>query len=747
MRYATLSVNNVGKISTMDSRQFANYVKPGQSERMTFQGSRLHILSLYMVMSIMVLSGITDNAVAGVLTVMEFGQKPNYSLSTDEGDIRQLTDGRITSFPMWERKEAVGWSARAPVTIRLRLDDGSSVQSPKAGTLRVHTVKGLYAGVDVPRQVDVYARDRKNNLQLVGSLAPDSGKLPDKETHWLDIDISAATGALIMVVHATGKFLFLDEVEWRPSGVGRMPAQTAIVPNVETALKESTHRTHQALLNAIESESRKMALPLERWAMRAWVQDPWAAIDPAQASEHINIPLSALEIRGYTEERENACLGLAVGEAVVTSGVRATIEGLPAGSVRLFEVRPVVAANGQRVYDPLVPLTDGGLLTVQPGIPSYIWLDVNLTALGPGTHRFELRFESSSSVISVPGSATVTATDVTHIRPLRAINWAYPSDMPIFHNPEAAVRDLVDHGINVFVTQPEEIPGFALDGTWEDREGGQFVNNVELAKQHGMLLIYMGWDAGRNPLGFSKTKQTIDPAAKKRLLAWVGKVFAYLSAKGLPPDRWAFYPTDEPNRTGLQLVKVFAETVKRWNSSIQIYANPIVQRSSPIEMSDLRNLDPLVDFWQPQISALHGPLGEFYKGLRKEWWLISSPKSPAKLNSPLHEYRMLGWWAWHYGAKGVGFWSYSDTTGSSAWLDIDGYRSDFAVVYESEDGIVSSRRWEAFREGLEDYRLLAAQSQRVQRSLGTINLETLESWQSADLEAVRRTLLGVSSQP
>nr|MBA3611838.1 DUF4091 domain-containing protein [Nitrospirales bacterium] len=191
----------------------------------------------------------------------------------------------------------------------------------------------------------------------------------------------------------------------------------------------------------------------------------------------------------------------------------------------------------------------------------------------------------------------------------------------------------------------------------------------------------------------------------------------------------------------------FAETVKQWNPSIQVYANPIVLRNSPIEDSDLRDVDPLVDYWQPQLSALDSPLGAFYQGLRKEWWLVSNPKMPAKLNSPLQEYRMLGWWAWHYGAKGVGFWAYSDTTGSSSWLDIDGYRADFAVVYESEEGIVSSRRWEAFREGLEDYRLLASRSQGVQRSLGPINRETLENWQSADLEAVRRTLLGVPSQP
>ncbi|WP_342348768.1 glycoside hydrolase domain-containing protein, partial [uncultured Nitrospira sp.] len=474
----------------------------------------------------------------------------------------------------------------------------------------------------------------------------------------------------------------------------------------------------------------------------AWIQDPWADIDPARAAEQVAVQPSALDIRGYTGERESACLGIAVGEAVATSGLRVTIDGLPSGSVKIFEVKLVVAANGQRVYDPLVPLNHGGQLPVQPGIPSYIWLDVNLKALAPGTHHFEIRLESSSSVFSVPGKATVTAIDVTHIKPLRAINWAYLSDMPIFRNQEAAVRDLVDHGINVFLTHPEEIPGFALDGTWVDRQAGQFVRNVELAKEHGMLLLYMGWDAGRNPLGYSKTKLTIDPAAKERLLVWVERLSAYLAGQGLPPDRWALYPSDEPNLTGLKFVRAVAEAIKQRNPSIQIYANPSVSATLPSDISELRDVEPLVDYWQPYLGSVHGHWGDFFKGLRKEWWIYSNTQSPAKLASPLKDFRMLGWWAWHYGAKGVGFWAYSDTTGSSAWVDIDGYRADWAVVYESEDGIISSRRWEAFREGIEDYALLATQNQdQVQKAVGTMSRATLDNWQSTNIELVRRILL------
>ena len=102
---------------------------------------------------------------------------------------------------------------------------------------------------------------------------------------------------------------------------------------------------------------------------------------------------------------------------------------------------------------------------------------------------------------------------------------------------------------------------------------------------------------------------------------------------------------------------------------------------------------------------------------------------------------MLAWWAWYYGARGVGFWSYSDTGGSSAWEDVDGRRPDWAVVYETPRGIVSSRRWEAFREGLEDYVLLSgANKSEVLRILPS-GEQNFDQWDMAMVDGVRRALL------
>jgi hypothetical protein len=703
---------------------------------------------IFIIIVGVLLVGQTGKASAASLTVMGFSQPPNYALCTDDNDPRQLTDGEVAAFPIWMKKEAVGWAAFTPVAIQLRVGSGNATGSPQAGRLRLHSAKGLSAGVDVPQQINVYTRDSTDTLRIVGSLTPDPVKLKDANTHWLEIDVRAVTDTLVVVLHASGSFLFLDEIEWHPSGMGHIPATSQAIATVRTALEDSKRRTRETLIHAAEVEIERGKVSLERRAMHVWIQDPWGVIDPARARDHIGMGTPAVDIRGYAGERESVCLGIVVGEAAAVGGLRVKVNGLSAASATLFELKPVIAANGQRVYDPLVPLSDGLRVTMRPGVPSYIWLEVNLAMLGPGSHRFDLSLEGNGQTIAIPGVATVMAYDGNGTKPLHAVNWAYSSDLPIFRDREAAVTDLVTHGINTFVAHPTEIPGLALDGSWDMNKVVRFARTVDLAKQQGTLLLFLGWSGAKNPLGLSNKGRALDPAAKERLVKWVEKVSTYLATQGLSPERWVLYPVDEPDRLSLQLIKAVAEAVKQWNPAIRVYANPSVYANPPITIDHLRELQGLVDLWQPNLLAVRGHLGEFFTQLQKEWWIYGNTKSPAKLGSPLHDYRLLAWWAWHYRASGVGFWSYSDTNGSSAWDDIDGPRPDWAVVYESDKGVVSSRRWEAFREGLEDHALLTAFNRvEVQKAIDLPSESDLSRWESSNIEAARRVLLGGSLKP
>jgi hypothetical protein len=701
----------------------------------------MHRTLVITAVSFVALTISTNLVKAEALTVETFSHAPNYSLCTDPEDHYQLTDGVLTSFPIWKNKQTVGWAAVTPVAIRLRITSSGLNKLPQDGIVRLHTAKGLSAGVDVPREIDVYTRDPDGRFRLVGSLVPDSGALADKSSHWLKFSVNAVTDTLVVVIHASGDYLFVDEIEWRPAGSGQLPLAVSSLPDMKAVLDDSTRRTREGLSRAAEADLARLALSLDPGTMRAWVEDPWGKIDPRRAREHLERSLSVVQINGFASEHESLCIGVVAGSNSTAAGLLPSVEGLPAGAVRVFEVRSVVAANGQRVYDPLIPLNASTRIDMRTGVPVYVWFDVDLAVLGPGKHRFTIRLEATGHTISVDGIATVNAYDGSGVKPLRAVNWAYLSDRPIFQDPEVAIRDLTTHGINTFVVHPTDIPGLALDGSWNPAQAAKLAQSIALAKQRGMLLLFLGWTADKNPLGFSTTHRVIDVAARDRLLRWVVSLAAYLTEQGLSHDQWALYPVDEPNLQGLHLIKAVAEIIKHGHQTVRLYSDLSAFANPAVGISDLEKVRYLVDFWQPSLAVVRGHLGPWFTGLQREWWIYSNPKSPAKLASPLHDFRMLAWWAWYYRARGVGFWSYSDTNGSSAWDDLDSRRPDWAVVYESVHGVVSSRRWEAFREGLEDYILLVGlrgTSEQVER----VGKPNFDQWDMRDVDSIRSLLLG-----
>jgi hypothetical protein len=64
--------------------------------------------------------------------------------------------------------------------------------------------------------------------------------------------------------------------------------------------------------------------------------------------------------------------------------------------------------------------------------------------------------------------------------------------------------------------------------------------------------------------------------------------------------------------------------------------------------------------------------------------------------------------SWHLIQKGLGamgFWTYNSGAGEDVWDGTTGKASGGVVVYNKDGKLLTSRRWELFREGIEDYKL------------------------------------------
>ena len=70
--------------------------------------------------------------------------------------------------------------------------------------------------------------------------------------------------------------------------------------------------------------------------------------------------------------------------------------------------------------------------------------------------------------------------------------------------------------------------------------------------------------------------------------------------------------------------------------------------------------------------------------------------------SPTGHYRYKLWQAFKHGCEGNGFWVYTD--GSDLWDDYAGTPT-YSVVYDGPSGVISSKRWEVYRAGVENYEL------------------------------------------
>jgi len=76
-----------------------------------------------------------------------------------------------------------------------------------------------------------------------------------------------------------------------------------------------------------------------------------------------------------------------------------------------------------------------------------------------------------------------------------------------------------------------------------------------------------------------------------------------------------------------------------------------------------------------------------------------------KALSPYTYHRLKPWSAAALGLDGVFYWAYNSWRGEP-WNDFDGEIADCGAIYPGAGAPITSRRWEASREGLEDWQIM-----------------------------------------
>ncbi|MCJ7653940.1 MAG: DUF4091 domain-containing protein, partial [Dehalococcoidia bacterium] len=171
----------------------------------------------------------------------------------------------------------------------------------------------------------------------------------------------------------------------------------------------------------------------------------------------------------------------------------------------------------------------------------------------------------------------------------------------------------------------------------------------------------------------------------------------------------------------------FAKFVKSIDPKIRLFANSFGKGPK-----EFMRFHELIDIWDLQDSHCerHPQWLELIKSFGQEVWTYEC-LGPAKANNPYSYYRLMPWRAFKRGQTGAGFWVYHDGLNyenlAVPWDDTLKPYGYYGVIYgpqtspvgKLDDSIVPSRRWEAWREGVEDYQYLF----EVQKVIDLINVK------------------------
>lgn len=412
--------------------------------------------------------------------------------------------------------------------------------------------------------------------------------------------------------------------------------------------------------------------------------------------------------------------------------------------------------------DPLVPVAS---ISVNPSGHQQVWLIVDCTDVKPGEYSGHLGLLNSAGKEAAGLGVTVdvapialapknrhalltTVWDYCVSRSLHGsltgfgagrvpeadqrtfLRWNEHYERHFRRHWRAYIRDLEEHGVNVmFLATGTCLPQYQMGGGQIDEDNLEKL--VRYGKQHGFRQFILTQILGQSSGSFANTDDITDDdslifspkwddAYKKLLRAYV----QFFQRMGMEFGEWAIYPYDEPHTEhARKVVNHVGELIAETEPRVQLWCDP-ARPKAPITESIVefwKSMDSSIDIWCPAggyipkgsaaLEYLRG-LGEPFGFYRCQAYLT---KNRAKVQ-PDSYYRKFGWEVADKGADGMGFWTWCAWLGDS-WNDEDiSIRpGDGAVIYEGPDGPITSIRWEAWSEGLDDYKYIAALQERIAR--------------------------------
>lgn len=407
----------------------------------------------------------------------------------------------------------------------------------------------------------------------------------------------------------------------------------------------------------------------------------------------------------------------------------------PEGGPRVTAHRsvPVPTSLGELSWDPLPRLDESRVITVPSLETGELWLDIDAGQTAAGDHQITVRVQAlnGAGVTDGPsGPQTVAPPEAVVEVALKILPFDMAASDRFYLCAWArldgpAIADMIAHGNNVFIG-PHGKPLYNEDGALAGFDYADLDAFTAPFIGEKVMPLLSGIPAFRAELG--------SPEYARDLKVYLDDLVPHMAAKGFDTDHFALYPLDEPGGHGWHAIDqmvAFGKAVRAANPDVMVYVD------GGGELPMFEAMGPYIDIWCPGIMMLAEDTPEMavVRSTGKMLWSYDCGYGYARPTGPnikninvAGQFRTAALFALRHDATGIGYWCYN--IGGDPW---GRDWNEYPLVYPGPAGPVTSRRWEAVREGIEDYRILAALQDRLES--GDVDGEAAE--QIRDLLEVR----------
>ncbi len=358
--------------------------------------------------------------------------------------------------------------------------------------------------------------------------------------------------------------------------------------------------------------------------------------------------------------------------------------------------------------DAIVPAREGPFV-LKSGISKRIWLTFRTRGIEvePGDY-------TSTVTISRQGEAVATVPVKLRVWPVRfpddttlhSNSWSYLDEAPVVGHEADAARDLVDHYNTSMTVNHRYLPKPAPDaaGNLPPMDFTKLSGLIDLNPETRLWLIWPGFEFGFDRIG---TSAFGGPVWENAFTQYVIQMRDFLATKGIGTDQFAWYWIDEPGDEKWNEVYLPASRMlKKVDPNMLVWADPTPRVTAKSLEAGL----PYVDMICPSLGNVteKGGSSLFLRTKLPSWMYVCASEKNAP---PFGYYRWFSWKTWDYGLSGVGMWVYTDSRATTLSDYTTGV--SYAMVYGGKAGMIGSKRWDAWRQGIADYEYLHMLSEAV----------------------------------